>query len=58
MENIINVNDLKKMIGRNVQVYRQGPESKVGRLLDVLPDYITVLTTENEIIHYGMSTLN
>jgi spore coat protein B len=37
--------------GKNVTIYRGGPESKTGRLIDVQSDYIA-LGTENGVIYY------
>jgi spore coat protein B len=38
---------LQSLIGEEVQVYRGGPESKQGKLLDVQSDYITVYAQNN-----------
>jgi spore coat protein B len=38
---------LQSLIGEEVQVYRGGPESKKGKLLDVQSDYITVYAQNN-----------
>ncbi len=38
---------LQSLIGEEVQVYRGGPESKTGKLLDVQSDYITVYAQNN-----------
>ncbi|WP_251554215.1 spore coat protein [Neobacillus muris] len=38
---------LKSLIGQDVQVYKGGPESKQGTLLDVQSDYICVLAQNN-----------
>ncbi|MCZ0755904.1 spore coat protein CotH [Anoxybacillus sp. J5B_2022] len=45
--------ELKALIGRTVTVYRGGPESKTGKLLDVQSDYLALLN-ENEasIVYY------
>ncbi|WML53022.1 spore coat protein [Neobacillus sp. PS3-12] len=38
---------LQSLIGEEVQVYRGGPESKTGKLLDVQSDFITVYAQNN-----------
>ncbi|MCG3084177.1 spore coat protein CotH [Anoxybacillus sp. LAT_35] len=47
--------ELKALIGKTVTVYRGGPESKTGKLVDVQVDYLA-LANENEasIIYYVM----
>ncbi|MBU8880023.1 spore coat protein [Bacillus sp. FJAT-29790] len=39
---------LDSLIGRTVKVYRGGPESKEGILLDVKPDFLTLYTQKNK----------
>ncbi|RDU35364.1 spore coat protein [Neobacillus piezotolerans] len=39
---------LKSLVGQEVQVYKGGPESKKGKLMDVQSDYICLLAQENE----------
>lgn len=38
--------------GRMVTVYRHGPESKTGRLLDVQSDYIVLEVENNKVVYY------
>ncbi|OQP07169.1 spore coat protein CotH [Geobacillus sp. 46C-IIa] len=47
--------ELRSLIGKTVTVYRGGPESKTGKLLDVQSDYLA-LFTENELamIYYAL----
>lgn len=47
--------EFKSLIGKTVTVYRGGPESKTGKLLDVQLDYLA-LSIENEtsIIYYSL----
>jgi spore coat protein B len=43
---------LSSLVGRAVQVYRGGPDSNVGVLLDVNEDYLTLQKEDGEIIYY------
>ncbi|WP_075619614.1 hypothetical protein [Paenisporosarcina indica] len=43
------------LIGRSVQVYRGGPNSNVGTLLDVSGDYLALQKENGEIIYYKTS---
>lgn len=43
------------LIGRSVQVYRGGPNSNVGILLDVNGDYLALQKENGEIIYYKTS---
>ena len=43
---------LSSLVGRSVQVYRGGPDSNVGVLLDVNDDYLTLQKEDGEIIYY------
>jgi len=45
-------NYLSSMIGRVVQIYRGGPDSNNGWLLDVSEDYLTLQKNDGEIIYY------
>ncbi len=38
--------------GKTVTIYRGGPESKSGKLLDVQSDYLTLYTQNNGVIYY------
>ncbi|MBB2482412.1 spore coat protein CotH [Bacillus sp. APMAM] len=39
------------LLSKNITVYRGGPESKTGKLMDVKPDYL-VIYADNKIIYY------
>ena len=39
---------LESLKGKVVTIYRGGPESKTGRLLDVQSDYITLCAQDND----------
>lgn len=43
---------LSSLIGRAVQVYKGGPDSNVGVLLNVNSDYLTLQKEDGEIIYY------
>ncbi|GGJ66460.1 spore coat protein B [Anoxybacillus voinovskiensis] len=47
--------ELKALIGKTVTVYRGGPESKTGKLVDVQADYLA-LVNENDasIVYYAL----
>ena len=40
------------LIGRSVQVYRGGPNSNEGTLLDVNGDYLAILERNSVIFYY------
>ncbi|MGG5252849.1 hypothetical protein ACQYAD_05050 [Neobacillus sp. SM06] len=42
---------LQSLIGEEVQVYKGGPECKMGKLLDVQSDYICVYAQNNIMLH-------
>jgi spore coat protein B len=46
---------LSSLVGRTVQVYKGGPDSNVGHLLDVNGDYLTLQKEDGEIIYYKTS---
>ena len=41
-----------QLIGNTVTIYRGGPESKSGKLLDVQSDYMTLYTSDKAVIYY------
>ena len=43
------------LVGRSVQVYKGGPNSNVGRLLDVSGDYLALQKDDGEVIYYKTS---
>ena len=40
------------LIGKMVTIYRGGPESRTGKLLDVQSDYMTLYTPNKPVIYY------
>lgn len=46
---------LISLVGRSVQVYKGGPDSNVGVLLDVNEDYLTLQKEDGDIIYYKTS---
>ncbi|WP_053220286.1 hypothetical protein [Virgibacillus senegalensis] len=45
-------NYLESLKGKVIKVDRGGPESRVGKLLDVQSDYIILLTKEDGVLYY------
>lgn len=43
------------LVGRTVQIYRGGPHSNIGTLLDANGDYVALQTKTGEIIYYKTS---
>lgn len=54
-ENIMKDGHLVSLVGRTVQVYKGGPDSNVGHLVDVNGDYLTLQKEDGEIIYYTTS---
>lgn len=46
------------LVGKQVRVYREGPECKVGKLLAAKPDYIVVKTLEDQVVYYQTYHIN
>jgi spore coat protein B len=46
---------LKKLINNTIKVNQGGPESKVGWLINVVDDYIIVLTEDDGVVFYNIS---
>ncbi|WP_077624880.1 hypothetical protein [Sediminibacillus massiliensis] len=45
---------LSYMKGRNIEVFKGGPEFQQGKLLDVQQDYLILSTTDNGFIYYPL----
>ncbi|MDQ0339030.1 spore coat protein B [Caldalkalibacillus uzonensis] len=52
-----NITYLEPLKGRIIRLFKGGPESKYGRLLDVKSDYLVLSTADNEIIFYRLHHL-
>jgi spore coat protein B len=50
-------NYLHSLVGRAVQVYRGGPDSNSGKLLDVSNDYLALQIEDGTVIYYKTSHL-
>jgi spore coat protein B len=44
---------LEKLLNREVQIYKGGPEANVGKLMDVKDDYLVLQTDNGETIFYA-----
>jgi spore coat protein B len=45
----------KFFMGKEVRIDRGGPESRVGKLLDVFDDHLVLLTKEDGVVYYNTS---
>ena len=52
-----NFSHLSQYIGRDVRINRGGPESQVGKLLEVKQDFLTVLGKKNTVVYYQTTHL-
>jgi spore coat protein B len=43
----------KSLVGKTIKVDRGGPESRVGRLMDVLDDHLVLLTKDDGVVYYN-----
>ncbi|MFJ7755045.1 hypothetical protein ACQKGI_06675 [Peribacillus muralis] len=48
---------LEALKGKFVRVYKGGPESREGRLVEVRSDYIVLQTEENHLVYYAIEHL-
>ena len=48
---------LEALKGKFVRVYKGGPESREGRLVEVRSDYIVLHTEENQLVYYAIEHL-
>src|SRR3954453_12313575 len=46
------VENIDSLKGKMVTIYKGGPESKSGKLLDVQSDYLTLYTQNKAVIYY------
>ncbi|MCM2531940.1 hypothetical protein NDK43_05475 [Neobacillus pocheonensis] len=44
---------MKSFLGKVIKIDRGGPESRVGKLLDVYNDYLVLLTEEDGVVYYN-----
>lgn len=43
----------KSLVGKTIKVDRGGPESRVGKLMDVLDDHLVLLTADDGVVYYN-----
>lgn len=41
------------VVGNIIKIYRGGPESRIGQLIDVFEDYLVLFTDEDGIVYYN-----
>ncbi|HEX7065114.1 MAG TPA: hypothetical protein VF199_08635 [Bacillales bacterium] len=54
MSEEMDTNYLQSLVGKTVRLFKGGPESRVGRLLDVKSDYLTMDTKEDGVVYYNL----
>ena len=57
MAEIISLPYLDALKGKYVKVFKGGPESREGRLLEVNGEYIVIQTEENQLVYYSVAHL-
>ncbi|WP_318508994.1 hypothetical protein [Bacillus sp. T3] len=48
------VSYLENMVGKELKIYKDGPESKTGRLISVNKDLIAIKTEDNQTVYYQL----
>ncbi len=43
----------QSLVGKTIKVDRGGPESRVGKLMDVLDDHLVLLTKDDGVVYYN-----
>ena len=49
---LMNRDMMKSLVGKIIKVDRGGPESRIGKLLDVNDDFLVVLTEDDGVVYY------
>lgn len=57
MAEIISLPYLEALKGKFVKVFKGGPDSREGRLLEVNGEYIVILTEERQLVYYTIAQL-
>ena len=57
MAEIISLPYLEALKGKFVKVYKGGPDSREGRLIEVNAEYIVILTEERQLVYYTIAQL-
>jgi spore coat protein B len=43
----------KSLLGKAIKIDRGGPESRIGKLLDIYDDHLVLLTEEDGVLYYN-----
>ncbi|PFH74962.1 spore coat protein [Bacillus cereus] len=54
MKSVVSCDQIKGLVGENVKVNLRGPESRVGVLLLLGKDYLTLQLPHGELVHYQL----
>ncbi|MGG0151287.1 spore coat protein [Bacillus mycoides] len=54
MESVLCCDQIKGLVGENVKVNLRGPESRVGVLLSLGKDYLTLQLPHGEVVYYQL----
>ncbi|NRD79531.1 hypothetical protein HPT25_19405 [Bacillus sp. BRMEA1] len=44
---------MKSMVGKIIKIDRGGPESRIGKLLDVYDDHLVIITEDDGVVYYA-----
>lgn len=44
---------LRSLIGKIIKIDRGGPESRIGKLLDVMDDHLVIITEDDGVVYYN-----
>ncbi|EOO42286.1 spore coat protein [Bacillus mycoides] len=54
MESVVCCDQIKGLVGENVKVNLRGPESRIGVLLSLGKDYLTLQLPHEEVVYYQL----
>ncbi|EJQ40925.1 spore coat protein [Bacillus mycoides] len=54
MESVVCCDQIKGLVGENVKVNLRGPESRIGVLLSLGKDYLTLQLPHGEVVYYQL----
>ncbi|MBE7120240.1 spore coat protein [Bacillus cereus] len=54
MESVLCCEQIKSLVGENVKVNLRGPESRIGVLLSLGKDYLTLQLPHGEVVYYQL----
>ena len=54
MENVLCCDQIKCLVGETVKVNLRGPESRVGELVSLGKDYLTLQLPHGELVYYHL----